>query len=59
MAEKLTAVATELDPQLLQRLDEKRAESERSRAAELRMALRAWVGSTAEQPLDQGKAAAA
>jgi hypothetical protein len=48
MAKKLTPVATELDKETLRRLDEKRAESERSRAAEIRMALRAWLGSNGE-----------
>lgn len=43
MTLKTTAVATELDADLLQRLDAKRAKSERSRAAEVRMAIKAWV----------------
>lgn len=56
MATKATAVATELDPKLLRQLDEKRAESERSRAAEVRMAIKAWVDGEAGS--DESRAAA-
>jgi predicted transcriptional regulator len=37
-------VAAELEPELAARLDAKRAEADRSRAAEIRQAIRAWVG---------------
>lgn len=53
------AVSVELEPELLAKLDEKRVE--RSRAAEVRMAIRAWVdGNPARrEPVETGKAAAA
>jgi len=56
MASKVTAVSTELDPELLRQLDEKRAETERSRAAEVRMAIKAWVAG--EIARDYSRAAA-
>jgi hypothetical protein len=40
----LITVQTRLDPDVHQRLEEKSAQGERSVAAELRLAVRAWVG---------------
>ena len=43
-AQLLVTVQTRIEPDVHRRLEEKRAASDRSLAAEIRQAIRAWVG---------------
>jgi predicted transcriptional regulator len=47
-AQDLAIVTTRIEPDLARRLEEKRKAADRSLAAEIRQAIRAWVGEDAE-----------
>jgi Ribbon-helix-helix protein, copG family len=58
-AHDLVLVQTRIEPDLAEQLDVRRRAADRSVAAEVRQAIRAWVGADSEQPLDQGRASVA
>lgn len=55
-SEALVKVATDIDAELNEQLEIKRKAADRSKAAEIRQAIRAWVGDDRE-PLEKASAA--
>lgn len=58
-ATDLIPVATRIEPDLRRRLEEKRKLADRSEAAEIRQAIRAWVEPDEAEPASDSRVAAA